>query len=87
MLTVDTGKFTRLINQRFNRAYSCALAAFGAKSFDKSDLRVRGNTFRIAAPLARKAASFQEHYGSYARSVMDRVPLNICDQIGHKSFS
>jgi len=71
LFPVDIRKLTFLINQCSLGAYSGALAAFGAKVFNKSDFRLRGNTFGVAAPLAFKTTPFQEHHGSYARSIMD----------------
>jgi hypothetical protein len=68
---VETRELACLINQGFIGAYFCTLATFGAKGFNESHLRVRRDTFGVAAPLAFKAASFQEHYCSYTRSVMD----------------
>jgi len=58
LFPVDIGKLAFLINQCSVGAYFGTLAALGAKGFDKSHLRVRGNTFGVTAPLAFKTASF-----------------------------
>jgi hypothetical protein len=81
------GKPAFLINQCSIGAYFGAFTALGAKGLNKSDFRARGNTFGVAAPLTFKAASFQEHHCPYARSVVDRISLNICDQSRHYSLS
>jgi len=58
LFPVDIGELAFLINQCSLGAYFCALAALGAKGFNKSHLRVRGNTLGVTAPLAFKTASF-----------------------------
>ena len=81
---VDTRETTLFVNEGFFRAYSRAFTAFGTQVLYKANLRPGRNTFRVTAPPAFQAAAFKENHRSYARPVMDGVPLNISDQIGHK---
>jgi hypothetical protein len=81
--TIDTRSFTGFTADGFGGTHRYTFSASDTEGLKKTDLRAWGDTFRIAAPLAFEAASFQKHHSPDARSVMDRISLYIGYQGGH----